>query len=410
MSLPLLFAFAAAFAPSFSGSASLEPQADQPSLVLETPLGEETSLPLAGLDLPDPRARGAWICRPAGVAAEPGEADGEGGGPAVRVELVGGDVLKARLLGGEGERLRLRLAAGLELELGIERLRALRFPDRIPGDRAIALEPPAEGDRLDRWTGREVDPIAGAVESFDAAGVRFDSETLGTRLVPWDEVAALFLEDLGGGEGGTVEGALPPVVLDFRDGSRLRGELVGMEERGCSLRIAGTILLVPWSAVVEVLIDDGRVRYLSEFEPLREKGRGSPFGDDLGMVWEHRMDECVTGGPMVARRAVVRRGIGMHAPSRLTFALDGGFSRLRGSCAIDDSSLRNPAAARGSVIFRVLLDDEPAFESPVVRGGDAPLAFGPIDLTGHRELTLELDPAGDFRGDRGNWLRPLLVR
>ena len=62
------------------------------------------------------------------------------------------------------------------------------------------------------------------------------------------------------------------------------------------------------------------------------------------------------------------------------------------------------------MVFRVLLDGEPAWESPVVRGGDRPVVLPDIELGTASELTLEADMAGDFRGDRANWLRMLLVR
>jgi len=78
--------------------------------------------------------------------------------------------------------------------------------------------------------------------------------------------------------------------------------------------------------------------------------------------------------------------------------------------AIDDSALLNPEKARGSVIFRLHADGELLWESDVVRGGEAPLRFSGLALAGVRELVLEADPAGDFGGDRSNWLRLLLSR
>ena len=100
----------------------------------------------------------------------------------------------------------------------------------------------------------------------------------------------------------------------------------------------------------------------------------------------------------------------MHAPSRLTFALDGGYASLRGEVAIDASTRLFAEHARGSVVFRVFADGALLWESPLVRGGDAPVALGTLALAGKKELVLELDPAGDFAGDRGNWLGLALVR
>jgi hypothetical protein len=86
------------------------------------------------------------------------------------------------------------------------------------------------------------------------------------------------------------------------------------------------------------------------------------------------------------------------------------YTRLRGAVGIDDSTRMLPDVAQGSVVFRVLLDGETAWESPVVRGGDRPVVLPDIELGTAGELALEADMAGDFRGDRANWLRMLLVR
>jgi hypothetical protein len=100
----------------------------------------------------------------------------------------------------------------------------------------------------------------------------------------------------------------------------------------------------------------------------------------------------------------------MHAPSRLVFALEPGWRTLRGAVGVDDGTRVHPPAARGSVVFRVLADGEPLWTSPLVRGGDPPLPFPALALDGARELALEADPAGDFAGDRANWLELVLVR
>jgi hypothetical protein len=122
------------------------------------------------------------------------------------------------------------------------------------------------------------------------------------------------------------------------------------------------------------------------------------------------MDQSVVGGELTRAGEPVRRGIGMHAPSRLSFALDGGSAALHGAVALDASTRLLSESARGSVIFRVHADGALLWESPLLGGGDAPIAFGPLDLAGKKELVLELDPAGDFAGDRGNWLGLALVR
>src|SRR5262245_43152839 len=81
-----------------------------PRLVLEDLEGVKTELPSSALPLEDPRQKGAWIVRPVGY---PPDTESGSKGPPVRVTLVNGDELSARVVGGEGEVLRLELVGGV---------------------------------------------------------------------------------------------------------------------------------------------------------------------------------------------------------------------------------------------------------------------------------------------------------
>ena len=85
---------------------------------------------------------------------------------------------------------------------------------------------------------------------------------------------------------------------------------------------------------------------------------------------------------------------------------DGKWKELRGWVALDDSALENQF--HGSVIFRVWVDGEMVWESPVVRGGDTPLGIPALKLGDAGELVLEVDAGTEaFVSDRANWLRPI---
>jgi len=375
-------------------------------LELEDLEGKRSELALSALPLRDPRERGAWIVRPLG-AVPPAEAAPSREASA-RVALVNGDELRAAVRGGGGETLELELAGGVVVPFEIADLASLRFPERIPADQRFALAAPAEGDRLYRRAGG-LDALDGTLEGFETDGVRFDS-VLGQRLIPWSEVAALYIEQLGK-EAPRAPTQDVPVTVEFSSGGgRVRGALLALERERCRLRLGKSEVAFPLSAVAELVVADGRLTFVSELEPTAEVGRGAPFGDELGMSWPHRMDRSAAGGELRAAGVVHRRGVGLHAPSKLSFALTGGFRALRGRVAIDDSTRTNAAGARGSVIFRVWADGKPLWESPLVRGGDAPLVLPALDLTGKKELVLEADPAGDFAGDRADWLDLVLVR
>jgi hypothetical protein len=387
----------------------LAPQADPgPRLVCEDLEGKTSELPASALPLEDPRKKEAWIVRPRDYPVGP-EAPG-GTGPLVRVTLVNGDELHARVRGGAGEVLELELVGGVVVPFDLAGLRSLAFPERISAEQRLAVAAAPEGDRLYRRAG-ELDAVDGTLEGFERDGVRFDS-VLGLRTIPWAEVGALFIETLEAEEALPRDGRVPVVVgFSGPEGGRVRGDLLALERERCRLLLGGkTEVALPLYAIAELLVADGRLTFLSELVSTGEVGRGAPFDDELGMSWPHRMDRNVLGGELRSGGVAFRHGIGMHAPSALSFELGGAYRTLRGRVAIDDSVLVNPGAARGSVVFRLRADGELQWESPLVRGGEPPLAMPALRLAGKNELVLEVDPAGDFAGDRANWLDLLLVR
>jgi hypothetical protein len=321
--------------------------------------------------------------------------------------LVGGDSVLGPIADGDGDHLEVRLLGGALLRVVIDRLESLTFPGRLDAGALAGLGPAPSGDRLYWIRPGGLDRVDGTFEAFEPGGVRFEG-VIGQKTFPWGEIAALFVAPL--------EEELPesppgerPVVIDLVDGGRLSGSLSALSAAGAVLDVpAAGALELPLGALAEIAADDGRSVFLSSLEPS-EVVEGSPFGDDLGMRWPHRMDRSVTGGPLVAGGVRSGRGIGVHAPSRLVFRLDGSFAELRGAVAIDDTVLLLPH--RGSVRFRVSVDGALRWESPLVRGGAAPVALPPVDLRGATELVLEVDQATRLHvADRADWLRMVLVR
>jgi len=323
-----------------------------------------------------------------------------------QVQLANGDPLRGLVLGGTGEELSLELMGASRLSIAIEDLAWLRFPRRIPQQWGLSLEAPLEGDRLYILTGGAVDWVDGAILSFSDEGIEFES-VLGEQLYAWEDLVGAFVEAFEEGDSAERE-AGTPVTVDLYDGSRLRGGLAGVDWDGVRLRRGGSELRLALGAVSEILLADGSVDHLSTLVPVSAE-EGSPFGDEIGMVWRHRVDRSVSDTPLSVGGRVFTRGIGVHAPSRLTYDLGGEWRWLRGAVGLDDVVARLPA--RGSVIFRVRLDGELAWESPVRRGGDALLELPALDLADVERLTLEVDMAADLHmGDRADWLRMLLVR
>lgn len=374
-------------------------------VVLEGLDGKVETRAAAGFQTSDPRALGAHVLV-FSPAVEAPLADAS----AARLELRTGDRWIGALRGVSGEEVEIRFSPAAAARARIDEIRALTFPGRLPADWTGALEPATEGDRLYRVRGRALDIVDGATEEFTAEGVRFHGTRIDSKLFPWSEIAALFVESLGGAEAAKPAAAPDvPVTLDLAGGSRVRGVLKSCaQEKLVIAALAGQTLEFPFALVRQLFVDDGAARYLSELTPSSAEA-SRPFGDDLGLTWPHRVDQSVTGRPLTAGGRVFPHGFGVHAPSKLVWKLAGGFTKLRGRVAVDDEVLG--LGARGSVVFRVLLDGKKMWESAVLHGGDAPVAFPAIEFGTASELTLEVDPGADsFVADRADWLDVMLVK
>ncbi len=328
-------------------------------------------------------------------------------------ELAGGDRISGAVRGGDGDLLDVELRPGVKVQLSIDGIRSIIFPSRIPA--SVTASPTAgdDGDRLFLVAAGSLDRAEGFVESFEADGIKFTDARLGSRTFAWDRVAALFVtpfedEPAAGDEAGDQDGER--IAVSLVGGGRISGTLVeiGTPAEGVRLMLGEVAEVhLPGAIVTEVTLDDGSFRFLGEVVPT-DTGTSSPFGDELGFVWPMRIDRNCRGGLLHVGGVEYGRGIGVHAPSRVTWALGGEWEELRLKCGVDDGAVSGTRG--GAVRFRVLGDGKLLWESDVLRAG-MPAARAPsIQLKGIAELALEVDPAGDFVLDRANWLRPMLVR
>lgn len=384
------------------------PSVTGPRALFESAVGKTTVVALDTLDCADPRTLGGPLVRFEGIARTLPAAPSDD--TRVRVQLANGDVLFGRVRSGAGERVDVEMIGGVKVGVTLDEIVSLSFRQRIEGVWTETPSAAAEGDRLYRRQRDVLDAIDGGVEEFTAQGVTFHGTLVGTKQIPWDEVAALFIDNTHVGEvRATAQDGRVPVVVDLVDSSRLRGALERLTKKGCRLTVtgAGTVEL-PVATLAQILVDDGALVFLSSLEPARSVD-SSPFGDDLGIRWPHRVDASVTGSPLSAGGRAHARGLGVHAPSRIEWKLAGAYRSLRGSVAIDDQVVRLPA--RGSVVFRVHTDGKLLWQSAIVRGGEPALAMPALDVTGVDLLALEVDASEDsYVADRADWLQMILAR
>jgi hypothetical protein len=205
-----------------------------------------------------------------------------------------------------------------------------------------------------------------------------------------------------------VSGGGPPgaALVGFSDGSLLSAKAITVkgDQVAVSLAAGGKLQTTLagrddpdkrfWDAVEFIEPVTPRVSWLPHNKSLGYKH--IPFLSVERPLGIHRN---VLGSRLRAGGATWLHGLGMPSASRVACDV-AGFRKFEAEIALDDA-----AGAKGSVQFRVLLEAAPndwkaAYESPVVRGGDAPLPIS-VDLAGAKRMALIVDFAD--RGDECDW-------
>ncbi|MCI0743473.1 MAG: NPCBM/NEW2 domain-containing protein, partial [Gemmataceae bacterium] len=152
----------------------------------------------------------------------------------------------------------------------------------------------------------------------------------------------------------------------------------------------GAKVRIPLADLRAAQLRQGCAAYLSEKTP--KAFEHTPF---LGVSWPLVADASVSGRPLRLTGQTYEKGLGMHAQSRATFALDGKQRWFEAWVGIHDQ-----AGPRGAARVSVLADGRPVAgcSQVEIRAGRAPLAIR-ADIQGVRELTLlaEFGPFGDVQ-------------
>ena len=112
-------------------------------------------------------------------------------------------------------------------------------------------------------------------------------------------------------------------------------------------------------------------------------------------------DGAGDGAPLTIGGTTYAKGLGAHAPSRVTVYLGGACTSFSAQVGVDDE-----VGDRGSVSFRVLGDDTELAITGALRGTDAAQPVT-ADVTGVDLLTLEVADGGDgISYDHADWAEP----
>ncbi len=132
-------------------------------------------------------------------------------------------------------------------------------------------------------------------------------------------------------------------------------------------------------------------------------------------AWPARLNANVMGGNLRCQEAGAEVGLGTHSGTRGTFTLPPSSQKFSAWVGIDRA-----AGSGGCAIVKVYRDEvkgDPLWQSGFLRGGEAPVRIGPLDLGGAKQLVLVTDwahegrPAGadplDIR-DYVDWIHPFV--
>lgn len=359
------------------------------------------------------------------------------GGP--QILLADGGIIRADVLKLDGESLVLGDATGLgrmlweESTLPKTAVRAILYqPPAAAANRDRLLDDLAKGDathdRLllvggESLTGTLVAaPLDGRFLPEDAAltSAVFKLLRTGTTeplAIPANKVAAISLA------GTSLIGSASPssrtdstAWMGMADGSLVQVANIEVQDGTVKLAlVAGGTLAASlagrddpdakfWDEVTLLEPSSPHVAWLSDQKTLGYKH--IPF---LSIAWPYLADRAVTASRLRIADGVARKGLGMRSSSRLAYDVSG-FRKFEAELALDASAGRG-----GSVVYKVLTQDaagawQPAYESPVIRGGEAPVPIS-VDLkgAGRMALIVEFADRGDEQ-DNANWLAARLVK
>ena len=346
----------------------------------------------------------------------PGASPAAGGAPRgpvetrLRVVLRGEEMLRGTFSKGSTDALELKPDDLAAVRIPFDAIRRIEAESahKKPCSEPARERPPRPG--TDVAYAVSGDAIAGTWVEASATGVVLESERRKT-TVPWADLVVLHVD----------EPALPPATgltaeVDTVGGSRLIAATISGDSQSWKVGTrAGLVVDVPVGAIVEARFTGGAFVYASDL-PFRSS-LVPYYGDDLDSRFlEHwyraRADRTPNGCPLRLNGVAYRHGIAVHAKSSVTLPLAKGFTRFEAKFGIDDEALDAPDGIRGDVTARVLADGKEVWTSAGhVKGGEAPRAVGPLDVTGVAELVLEVD-FGDaqYQMDRADWADPVLVR
>jgi hypothetical protein len=314
----------------------------------------------------------------------------------ILVRLTGDGVIRAKTFAIKKEKVQITWAGGPELKLPLEAIRSVQF-NAIPNAafEKAAASPSAENDQLVVEIRGKLRTLPALIESID------DNQIVG--MVDKQKVA-LPRQRLYGVVFAFVKKPLNRDGLchvHLRDGSVLPGRVVELPKVPGKLKfklLDGGELSLNWDAVAQIAVSSSRLQWLSDLKPTEVAEQTI-----VALPQKWKPDRSASGTPLKLAGRTFDKGIGVHARSQLTFALDGKYEKFAAVIGLDDV-----AGRKGDCIFVVTGDGRELFRQRM-KGRDKPQPVR-VDVRNVRRLVLLVEPGENLDiADHADWADAVLI-
>ena len=115
------------------------------------------------------------------------------------------------------------------------------------------------------------------------------------------------------------------------------------------------------------------------------------------------LDKSTDGNPIILAGTTYPKGLGVHAPSAITYNLGGVYYRFTSIVGLDNEVSANSGSTAATVAFIVYGDGEVLYDTGVMHGSDAPVSID-LNIKGVQTLQLVVTDGGDgINSDHGDW-------
>jgi len=314
--------------------------------------------------------------------------------------LADGGRLSGRLTGQGEERITVDVEIGEGTELPLSSLAGIWFGSSAAGKEGRARFDETMADRLPGkdvlliWRDNQLNAVRGSIMSLGPEGgqvlinqreFEFKREVL---------IGIAFAAGVGSPSRG-------PVTARLADGAGFAGTLIEANTTQLTMSASfGARVILPLEHVAQLRFESDRVVSLSDLTPV-----GNASAGRLLAARDARFDRNVMNRPLSINGVTYTKGLGVHANSRLEYALDATYETMAAAIGIDDA-----VRPRGSVVYRIEGDGRELFNSGLVTGRDDGRNIV-VDVRGLSRLALVVeDGDGLDVSDFADWAGARLIK